>query len=135
MKNGVQWADRALVTSPYHIGLCKSAAAFDAELKRLKVPKGERPAFVFTGAAATAHSFESSKGKLCAIVCIAEPDKGINRHQINALLVHEAMHVWRWIRENINEASPSAEFEAYSMQHISQALMEAYWAKPMKGNK
>lgn len=135
MKDSVQWADRALVTSPYHIGLCKSSAAFAAELKRLNVPKDDWPAFVNPGAAATAHSFESSKGKLCAIVCIDKPDKGITRHQINALLVHEGMHVWRWIREHINEASPSLEFEAYSMQAISQALMEAYWAKPLKGKK
>ena len=42
------------------------------------------------------------------------------------LLVHEAMHVWRDIRESIGEDHPSSEFEAYAMQNITSALFDAY---------
>jgi hypothetical protein len=35
--------------------------------------------------------------------------KGISKHQINSLLVHEAVHVW------------------HAIQSISQNLMLAYW--------
>lgn len=131
MSNRVQWLNRALVTSPYYIGLCKTPEAFRRELKRLKVPREEWPEFVLTGANATVHAFQKHDGKLCAIVCLAESRKN-TRHEVNGLLVHEAMHVWRWVREQIKERDPSAEFEAYAMQHIAQSLMEAYWAKPVK---
>lgn len=128
----VQWLDRTLLTSPYYIGLCKTPAAFSRELRRMKVPQDEQPQFLLRGANATAHAFEKpGDGKLCAIVCIGEHKKR-TRHEINGLLVHEAMHVWRWVREHIGEREPSMEFEAYAVQHISQALMEAYWAKKQK---
>jgi len=42
------------------------------------------------------------------------------------LIVHEAMHIWRAMRESIGEHSPSAEFEAYSIQSIAQNLIAAY---------
>ena len=134
MSKRVEWLDRALVVSPYHIGLCKRADTFELELKRMKVPKADRPAFILRGAGATVHFFEKGDDKLCAIVCITKP-KGTTRHQLNGLLVHEAMHIWRWIRESINESEPSKEFEAYAIQHISQRLMEAFWEKPTKGKQ
>lgn len=42
------------------------------------------------------------------------------------LLVHEAMHVWRDMREAIGEDAPSSEFEAYAIQNISASLFAAY---------
>lgn len=134
MSKHVDWLDRALVVSPYYIGLCKQASAFERELKRMKVPKADRPEFIIKGASATVHFFENCDGKLSAIVCITRP-KGHTRHQVNGLLVHEAMHIWRWIRECINESEPSKEFEACSIQSISQRLMEAFWEKPTKGKR
>jgi hypothetical protein len=44
------------------------------------------------------------------------------------MLVHEAVHVWQFHCENIGEREPSIEFEAYSIQAVSQFLMEAYAA-------
>jgi hypothetical protein len=46
--------------------------------------------------------------------------------QIHALLTHEAMHLWREIRNQIGEKEPSAEFEAYAIQKITQNLAYSY---------
>lgn len=133
MSRRVDWVDRALVVSPYYIGLCKSPDVFERELKRMRVPKSERPEFITPGANATVHFFEKGDGKLCAIVCAIQP-KGINRIQLDCLLVHEAVHIWQRVRKNLGECYPSHEFEAYAIQSISQRLIESYWAKPTKGN-
>lgn len=128
MSPNVKWLTRALVDSPYYIGLCVNEAAFAKEMRRLKVPKDARPAFIPGTANACVHFLEKGDGKLLALVTITRP-KGISRNQINALLVHEAVHIWQAVRESIGERSPSAEFEAYSIQGISQSLMEAFWEK------
>lgn len=134
MTKRAQWLERALVMSPYYIGLCTDAGAFEGEMKRMKVAKDDRPEFIPKGAGAVAHFFEESNGAVSAIVCITRP-KGVTRHALNALLVHEAMHIWRRIRQWLGESKPSAEFEAYAVQHISQRLMEAFWDRPTKGKK
>lgn len=46
--------------------------------------------------------------------------------EIVGLLVHEATHVWQYVLKHMNEVAPSPEFEAYSMQAISQALIDAF---------
>lgn len=52
--------------------------------------------------------------------------KGRSLQQVHALLVHEAVHLWQDARRVLGEKEPSAEFEAYAVQSISQRLMEAY---------
>lgn len=127
MSKRIEWVNRALMFSPYYIGLCKTDDAFKRELKRMKVPREDWPKFVLNEHSdATVHRFQTYDGKLCVIVCIRKA-RHKTRHAINGLLVHESMHIWRWIRENIGEHEPSSEFEAYSVQNISQSLMEAYW--------
>lgn len=130
----MKWLDRALVVSPYYYGLCLSEKDFRKELKRLDVPKDSWPPFVATERAnATAHFFKDGKGAQSVIVTIGS-SKGRSLAQIHGLLVHEAVHIWQAIRENIGEQSPSSEFEAYSIQAISQRLMEAF-ADAKKGKK
>jgi hypothetical protein len=122
----MKWLDRTLMTSPYYYGLCLSEKDFRKELKRLDVPKDGWPRFLASDHAnATAHFFESSNGALSVIVTLGGT-KGKSIAQIHALLVHEAVHIWQAIRENIGEKSPSSEFEAYSIQSISQGLMQAF---------
>lgn len=134
MTSKVQWVSRALVISPYYIGLCKTEEAFTRELKRMKLPKSSYPVFIPDGAGARVHFFEKGDGSLSAIVCITRP-KGITKEQLNALLVHEAVHVWQEIRACLGEKAPSSEFEAYSIQSISQSLMQAFWATTTKESK
>lgn len=124
-KSEVKWINRSLVTSPYYIGLCTSEKKFAREMKRLKVPKLERRAFLKSGSDATTHLFDARQGRdNCAIVCIKRGKT--KRTQVHSLLVHEAMHVWRAICVRIGEDTPSDEFAAYSVQSISQRLMEVY---------
>lgn len=133
----MKWLSRTLITSPYHYGLCRSEKEFHRQLKRLGLPRRDWSAFLgadsegaSTSADATTHFFENKKRfGLAAIVCIGNT-RGSTRAQIHALLAHEAMHIWRAIRENIGETKPSHEFEAYALQAITQNLITAFGEKP-----
>lgn len=46
--------------------------------------------------------------------------------QVVGLLVHEAVHVWQKTVGRMQESTPSAEFEAYSVQRIVQDLLSVY---------
>lgn len=110
---------------PPYYGFAPNKRAWKKALKKLELPAEPYPT---TDARCT--SFKSHKtGKLVILVTVG--DHISPEHDpvgIIGLLVHEAMHVWRHIREDIGEDSPSAEFEAYALQHISMELMEAFAA-------
>lgn len=122
------WLDRCAVELAYCYRLCVTEKDFHAELKRLKLPKNTWPAFIKSQQAnATMHYFESNTHELCAIICMRkESAKTRTLDEICGLLVHEAMHLWRACREHIGEGDPSAEFEAYAMQRISQNLIRSW---------
>lgn len=117
------WLDTALVESPIHYCLCTSKKQFEKELKRLNV--SEKVEWVRKGFSATAHHLVSGDGSQCTIVGF-KPDKKCTPEQHYCLLVHEAVHIWQEIRVAIGEDKPSAEFEAYAIQRISQALIESF---------
>jgi len=100
---------------------------FNRELKKRKIAKEDWPKFISNNHShATTHFFASPDGdSFSTIVCL---DNSIERpiEQIYALLVHEAVHIWQDVKELIGEKEPSSEFEAYSLQQISQNLMFAY---------
>ena len=122
----MKWLSRELITSPIYIGLATTEKQFKSALKKLKIPKNDYPDFLKSPHAnATAHFF-TCEGKEAVIVCIHKKHKGISRIQVDCLLVHEAVHIWQAIRENIGEKYPSHEFEAYSIQSIAQDLITAY---------
>jgi hypothetical protein len=118
----IKWLGRTLVYSPVYLALCTTQKEFHAELKRLGVPKEP---FIHGSGDATTSKYVSKEGKHCAIITIRKRKK-TKRSQIDALLVHEAVHVWQWVKEILGEHEPSKEFEAYSIQSISQELIEAY---------
>lgn len=124
---GATWVNRNLFISPLCIGLCKNEEDYHNELKRMNLPRSEAwPEFLTKGANATTHFFDNVKEwEHCAIVCVgSRKDRSMN--QVYALLVHEAVHIWQAIKDVIGEKFPSSEFEAYSVQMISQALFQAY---------
>ena len=123
MSKGI-WLNRSLIVSPIRMALCKNEKQFTQELKRLKIKESEFPDFVSCGADATTHFFRKGAEE-CCIVCLRTAKK-ITRVQVYSLLVHEAVHIWQAVKECIGEADPSKEFEAYSIQAISQELMGAY---------
>ncbi len=131
-----RWIDRHLVVAPHYIGLCLSDKEFKRELKRLKIEREEWPPFLCgRHANATCHFFDNTKtGKRIALVCLGSTSK-VESVQIQGLLVHESVHIWQAIRDDIGERDPSSEFEAYSIQSIAQGLMQAYEDMTKKGAK
>ena len=126
---GAVWIDRAIIESPYCIGLCQTEKQFKNELKRLKVANPENHQWVTEGKDATVTEFEGSKNHdKCFLVGIKQ-DAKTKPIEIVGLLVHEAVHIWQMIRQDMNENEPSIEFEAYSIQKISINLIDAYKLK------
>lgn len=123
----LKWLDRDLIVSPYSFALCLSEKQFKKELKRLNLPSEQWPPFLATPhASATVHFFERHGDiDFCAIVCLGDTSN-VELEQVYSMLVHEAVHIWQEIRAHIGERDPSSEFEAYSIQAISQRLMFSY---------
>lgn len=117
----VIWCDRGW--QPMFFGFCPSEKAWKKEVKRLGHIDADYPA-----ASGCCTVFHETKGQgECILVTVI--DGAENKHsmiEIVGLLVHEATHVWQHILKNIGEKSPSIEFEAYSMQAISMALIDAF---------
>ena len=123
----VKWIDRWLLLSPYCIGVCKAEDQFNRELKRLKIPPNQWPDWVDIGCDGKTHFFEKGDGRdNCCIVCIRHR-KGLTRTEMIGVIIHEAVHVWQAIRDDIGEDNPSSEFEAYSIQIITQRLIVEYY--------
>jgi hypothetical protein len=103
---------------PYTYGFCPSKRTWD----RLRA-SSKRDLGPYPDNAATTTFFQNRETKKpIAVVTVGDrppPDTV-------GLLVHEAMHVWRDIREGIGEMEPSSEFEAYAVQNIVGELFEAY---------
>jgi hypothetical protein len=107
---------------PYHYGFCPNARAWDAEMARLKIK--EPPPYPAEYDGRCTH-FECAKDRnACSIVTLGKEAKP-PRLKVG-MLIHEAMHVWRFMRYAIGEDAPSMEFEAYSMQSIASNLIRAY---------
>jgi hypothetical protein len=123
----LKWLNRDLIVGPY-LGLALSQKDFEAALRHCKVPKTEWADFINAGADATMHTLTNPDGGMVCIVGI-RPGPEHTGPQIAAMLVHEAVHVWQAWCDKIGEREPSSEFEAYSIQAISQRLMCAYAEK------
>lgn len=121
------WLNRVLVQSPCHLALCLTEKQFQQKCKELKVPKSGRPEFMHTWHShATVHFFENREDcSVAAVVCIRDMDK-YSYAEVASLICHEAVHVWQAIRETLGEKNPSSEFEAYSIQNITQTLLYEY---------
>jgi hypothetical protein len=117
------WLNRKMIELPYYYRLCLTEKDFKKELKRLKV----KDSCSFMGskyAGATCHYFEND-GENLVIVCIGDW-KGRDLLEVYGLLVHEAVHIWQGACEILGEHLPSKEMEAYSIQGISQELINSF---------
>lgn len=126
----VKWLDRSLLISPVYYALCTNKELLKKELRRLKVQKDLD---ISCGFGATTNFMKSQTGENIAIVCLFDHTKELE--QIYALLAHEAVHIWQEIKENIGETNPSFEFEAYSIQKITQELLYEYKRQRNKKRK
>lgn len=118
-----KWAGRTLFTGPY-VALCLTEAAFKKALRSLKATNG--PVDWVNGTAhATVHILENATGGLACVVCIRDWENR-KSEEIVGLLIHESVHIFQSYCEHIGEDKPSKEFEAYSIQGISQNLIRAF---------
>lgn len=112
----MKWLERSLIEAP-HFALATRQKILDAELKRLK--HSSFPGTKGDDSACT-HFLENKRGKTVAIVCLFNLTYELE--QIFALLVHEAVHIYQDLRDQMGERRPGKEFEAYAIQNISQEL-------------
>lgn len=113
----VIWCNRGWL--PVFYGFCPNKAAWEKEMKRLGVTNAPYP----TTAGSVTH-FDNKFRAECLIVTVAPHNRPALR--VIGILAHEAAHVWQSICEAIGEREPSKEFEAYSIQAITQELIAAY---------
>lgn len=115
---------------PGFIGLVFDDKAFQAEMKRLDIPR-EVKMLGHSRAGATLHEFVSPKGD-CVWLLALGPTKGRTKEQIAGLVAHEAMHIIQFMQAELaGGKSLGAEAEAYLMQMIVQEALQILW----KSNK
>lgn len=117
MRHKMIWCAN-LLRLPHDYGFCPSEKAWHALAKASKRDLGPYP-----NNAAMTTLFQSTKNKTRTCIVTVADRKPL---ETVSLLCHEAMHVWRDIRESIGEQHPSSEFEAYAIQNIIEELLIAY---------
>ena len=118
----MNWLEREVHPLGPHLILCLSQSEFSEVLAHLKADPSP---WLNPNASATTHHYTNTDGRSACIVCVGSVD-GRTAPQINALLVHEAVHVWQEHRRVIGEHAPSSEMEAYGIQYIAETLMTEY---------
>lgn len=133
-----EYATRSLMPLPVALVLFTREKDFRAELERLGITLGCD--FVPHPAVAVVHSFEDIRqGTEINMVCI-DMAKLVDKSsaEVVAMIVHEACHVKQNCMRYIGEKKPSREFEAYAMQHITEALLTQFFkqnAKPRRNSR
>lgn len=109
------WLDRSLVNGPY-LCLCLTEDDLKAVCKHLKVE------LEWPTSAGSCYELESGD----KLACVVTINNVVGRYleEIVGLLAHEATHAKQYAMKFIGEKSPSSEFEAYTMQNITQNLLE-----------
>ncbi len=121
MKSRVVWCDAGWM--PVHYGFCSDEAAWRRTMRHHKIDKeSEYPPD--DGNTSLLESIDGGD-PIILVTLNKSMDKAPIINAIS-LIVHEAMHVWRRIREVIGEHDPSKEFEAYAIQNITAQLLRAY---------
>lgn len=65
----------------------------------------------------------NGKVKFIVVSVLADKEK-YSTAQIAALCAHEAYHVFQKACEDVGELNPSSEFSAYSIQQITQTILD-----------
>lgn len=102
---------------PTYVGFAPDETSWNKEMKRLKMseeyPKTDGRCTVF----------ENSSGKTIVIITINKRSE-VTQAQVAGLVAHEAVHAFDFICKDIGETDPSSEFKAYTIQHITQFVLE-----------
>lgn len=73
-------------------------------------------------------------GQGVIIVCVF-PSAECDALEVFMTLVHEAVHVWQFLCDQIGEKDPGIEMEAYGIENITRGLIEAYSTTQGKGRE
>lgn len=116
---------------PVGIAFCPSEEAWNRASKRYKIDGGPYPSIAGFGGH-TQHFRDTENHSSIILVTVG---RGSERDAMEVIstLVHEAVHVWQFICEVIGEENPGIETEAYSIQHITEMLIDAYCKTQGKG--
>lgn len=107
---------------PMYFGFTDDSKAFDQEMRRLEL---ENPPSFFSSTPAVTYSLSNKKtGMTVCIVCMDKTRLKGDHNAMMALLVHEAVHVWQYALEAMNTQSSDCEFEAYTIQYLSQLMFD-----------
>lgn len=121
----IKWLDRSLIVGPF-VTLVLSDKQYQKAMDHCRIAKNDRSDWIKTPTAdATVHFLEDGDKDMVAVVAI-RVKKQTNPNAIIGLLAHESVHIWQRFKRRIGENEPSDEFEAYSIQTITQRLIEAY---------
>lgn len=119
----INWLDRGLVYAPRMV-LCMTEHEYMQVAKQLKV---EYPnSWILPGQSACVHTWEKLDGSMWACVVCINPPADFDSVDIACALVHEAVHIFQKLCEQLGETHPSKEFQAYSIERITQRLMREY---------
>lgn len=122
-----KWLDCSLIQSKISYCLCLSQKEYFQVLRKIGIDPTTSTAWVPEDRAGSAHHWYTDDSQV-TIVCVNTEQSGFKEDPIclAGIMVHEAVHIWQEFCESIGEKNPSREFEAYSIQWISQQLMWEY---------
>jgi hypothetical protein len=119
----MKWLDRHTVRAP-HIALCMSERDFQQAARHCKLK--DAGSWMEEGRhKAVVHTWENG-GQLTCIVCLHPDAANADPIDVACTLVHESVHIFQRLCDSIGEHQPSAEFEAYSIERISESLMREF---------
>jgi len=128
MSDRMHYFDMAMF--PMYFGFTASEKAFQREMRRLGVKP--LPRWINEGANATTHILDRKGASALCIVCIDLRGRR-SKASVCGLLAHEAVHVYQQLLCETGEKKPGDEFEAYTIQYITQCMISAVF--PEKARK
>lgn len=121
MKDRTVWIDRGW--QPTAIGFVPSEVAWDRTVRQYNINSAWPE---ITKGGGWTQLLSNSTG---AIILVCVSDDGItDPAEVVLTIVHEATHVWQFLRLHICEEKPGIEFEAYGIEAITRGLLKAYCA-------
>lgn len=124
----MKWLGRDTVRAP-HLALCLSEKEYLQAAKHCNIDSPEKWIDESKNFAVL-HTWQRG-GSLTCLVCLSAQAQDSDPITVATTLVHEAVHVFQRLCDSIGESEPSREFEAYSIERISEQLMREF-ARRMK---
>lgn len=108
---------------PVNLGFCPGEKAWCRHLKLI----GWDGSTEYPTHSAAFNTLHPKEGLPWGIITVADRiDDLDDPTQIIALIVHECVHMFQWICDEIGETHPSKEFEAYTIQYLSVSTIGLY---------